>query len=137
MARSSKDWPANANFDAQADNATLTSMTVADIHFVPYRPQLNDLGQAHLASIASKLELYGGEVTFDCQQAEPAVRQQRLENVREFLITQRLDPEQLTVVSGLARGRGENVNEASLFYAANLMPDGASSAGESTTAAQP
>ena len=73
MAHSSKDWPAAANFDAQADNATLTSMTISDIHFVAYRPQLNDLGLAHLASIASKLDLYGGEVTFDCQQVEAAV----------------------------------------------------------------
>ena len=71
------DWPANENFDAQANNAVLTSMTVADIHFVPYRPHLNSLGRARLTAIASYLEQYGGRVTIDIRQAEPAVQQQR------------------------------------------------------------
>lgn len=132
MARRAKDCPAGANFDAQADNAILTSMTVADIHFVPYRPQLNSLGRSHLTAIASYLEQYGGEVTFDCRRADPVVLQQRLEVVRQFLEGQGLDPEQLTIVSGLARGRGQDANEAALFYEKNLMPEASSSVGQAT-----
>ena len=132
IARRAKDSPASANFTTQADNAILTSMTVADIHFVPYRPQLSSLGRSHLTAIASYLEQYGGEVTFDCQRADPAVLQQRLEVVRQFLEGQGLDPEQLTIVSGPARGRGQDANEAALFYEKNLVPEATSSAGQAT-----
>ena len=132
MARRAKDSPVDDNFDAQADNAILTSMTVADIHFVPYRPQLSSLGRSHLTAIASYLEQYGGEVTFDCQRADPLVLQQRLETVRQFLEGQGLDPELLTIASGLARGRGQDANEAALFYAKNLMPEATSSVGQQT-----
>ena len=130
MARRATDCPASANFAAQADNAILTSMTVADVHFVPYRPELNCLGRSHLTAIANYLEQYGGEVTFDCQKAAPFVRQQRLENVRQFLEGQGLDSELLTIVPGLARGRGQDADEAALFYELNLVPDEVSSTGQ-------
>lgn len=130
MARRATDCPASANFAAQADNAILTSMTVADVHFAPYRPELNCLGRSHLTAIASYLEQYGGEVTFDCQKAAPIVRQQRLENVRHFLEGQGLDPELLTIVTGLARGSGQDAEEAALFYEQNLVPEQTSSVGQ-------
>ena len=134
MARRATDCPASANFAAQADNAILTSMTVADVHFVPYRPELNCLGRSHLTAIASYLEQYGGEVTFDCQKAAPIVRQQRLENVRHFLEGQGLDPELLTIVTALARGRGQGADEAALFYELNLT---AGESGSTEQAADP
>ena len=55
------------------------------------------------------------------------IYQQRLETVREFLVAQGLDPEQLTIVAGLDHGRGQHADEAALFYEANLMPDETSS----------
>ena len=132
IGRRVKDSPPSAHYSRQADNAILTSMTVADIHFVPYRPQLTSLGQSHLTAIASYLEQYGGDVTFDSQRAEPMVKEQRLETVRQFLLGQGLDPEQLTIVSGLGRGRGQDVGEAALFYDRNLVPDESSAVGQAT-----
>ena len=131
MSRRAQDSDSAAFFDAQADNATLTGMAVADVHFVPYRAQLNSLGRSHVTAIASNLDRYGGEVTLESQQADAVVTQQRLEIVREFLVAQGLDPELLTIDTGLANGRGQDANEASLFYKNNLVPEGTSSAGSS------
>ena len=130
MARRAKDSDCADWFDAQADNATLTSMAVADVHFVPYRAELNSLGRSHVTAIASYLDRYGGDVTLESQQADTVVTKQRLENVREFLVAQGLDPEQLTITTDLANGRGADANEATLFYYQNLTPEGASSAGQ-------
>ena len=116
------DWPPNASFQTQADNAVLCSMTVADIHFVPYRSELNSLGRARLAAIASYLELYGGQVIVDSRQSDEVTRQERLASVRQFLLGQGLDAERLAIVSGLTRGRGQDATEAALFYAKNLVP---------------
>jgi len=115
------DWPSNASFQAQADNAVLCSMTVADIHFVPYRSELNSLGRARLAAIASYLELYGGQVIVDSRQSDEVTRQERLASVRQFLLGQGLDAERLAIVSGLTRGRGQDATEAALFYERNLF----------------
>jgi len=121
--RQSIDWPSNATFKAQADNAVLTSMTVADIHFLPYRPELNSLGMARLAAIASYLELHGGQVILDSRQSNELTRQERLASVRQFLLGQGLDPERLAVVTSLTRGRGQDATEAALFYHRNLAED--------------
>ncbi len=115
------DWPPNANFEAQADNAVLSSMTVADIHFLPYRSELNSLGRARLTAIASYLELYGGEVVVDSRQSDELTRQERLASVQKFLLGQGLDAERLAIVSGLTRGRGQDASEATLFYEKNLL----------------
>lgn len=132
MARRAKDSDCAAFFDAQADNATLTSMAVADVHFVPYRAELNYLGRSHVTAIGSYLDRYGGEVTLESQQADAVVTQQRLENIREFLVAQGLDPEQLTITIGLPNGRGVDANESGLFYYKNLVPEETSSAGQDT-----
>lgn len=120
------------SFKNQADNAVLTSMTVADIHFVPYNSKLNSLGEARLTTIAKNLELHGGEVIVDSRQTDELTRQERLESVRRFLVVQGLDSERLVITAGLTRGRGQDATEASLFYAKNLM--GEKSAAPATAA---
>ena len=130
IARRAKDSDSGAFFSAQADNATLTSMAIADVHFVPYRAELNSLGLSHVTAIASYLDRYGGEVTLESQQVDSVVTRQRLETVREFLVGQGLDPEQLTINTGLSQGRGIDANEAAFFYVKNLIPEGTSSVGQ-------
>ncbi len=115
------------NFQNQADNAVLSSMTVADIHFLPYRPQLNSLGRGRLTAIATYLEQYGGEVTVDSDKSDEAIKEKRITSVRHFLVGQGLDPERLTVVPGLTQGRGQDANEATVFYYSNLGNQGSSS----------
>ncbi len=121
------DWPSNASFKAQTDNAVLTSMTVADIHFVPYRSELNSLGRARLTAIASYLELHGGQVIVDSRQSDELTQQERLASVRQFLLGQGLDAERLAITSGLTRGRGQDATEAVLFYKKNLLSDNSAS----------
>ena len=136
--RQRADHPSNASFQTQADNAVLTSMTVADIHFVPYQAELNSLGRTRLAAIASYLERYGGEVTVDSPRSNEFTRRNRLASVREFLLAQGLDDEDLTITAGLTRGRGQDATEATLFYAQNLMGTGsAPPAAEAITQAAP
>ncbi len=121
------EWPSQPNFQAQANNAVLTSMTVADIHFIPYRSELNSLGRGRLTAIASYLEEYGGEVIVDFSQGDEMTQQERLVSVRRFLLGQGLDAERLTIVAGLTRGRGQAADEAGLFYQRNLLGDQGSS----------
>ena len=121
-----QNCPSNATFCAQADNAVLSSMTVADIHFVPDRSELNFLGRARLAAIAHYLEKYGGKVVVDSGHSDELIRKQRLAAVREFLVGQQLDPERLAIEPGLTRGRGQDADEATLFYYKNLVPAGTS-----------
>ncbi len=133
-ARDRQDTLSSAYFDAQVDNAVLSSMTVADIHFLPDRSELNSLGQARLAAIAHYLEQYGGKVVVDSGHSDELIREQRLAAVRESLVGQGLDPEGLAVEQGLTRGRGQDAGEATLFYNKNLVPASAS-AGSQTPAA--
>ncbi len=125
-ARPRQSCPSNASFCAQADNAVLSSMTVADIHFLPDRSELNFLGRARLSTIAHYLEQYGGKVVVDSGHSDELIREQRLAVVREFLVGQGLNPERLAIESGLTRGRGQDAGEATLFYDKNLVPVGAS-----------
>ena len=104
-ARKRQDCPSDANFCAQADNAILSSMTVADIHFLPDRSELNFVGRARLTAIAHYLEQYGGKVVVDSQHSDEMIREQRLAAAREFLLGQGLDPERLAIEPGLTRGR--------------------------------
>ncbi len=119
------DWPSSVSFKTQADNAVLTSMTVADIHFVPYQAELNSLGRTRLVAIASFLERRGGQVTVDTPRSDALTQRQRLSSVREFLLAQGLNDEDLEITAGLTRGRGQDATEATLFYAQNLMGGGA------------
>ena len=129
----SVEWASDASFRTQANNAVLTSMTVADIHFVPYSSELNSLGRARLTAIARNLELHGGEVVVDIRQSDEPTRQERLESVRKFLVVQGLDSERLIITAGLTRGRGQDATEATLFYKKNLLDCGS---GSSTAASQ-
>ena len=136
LIRQKSEWASQANFQAQADNAVLTSMTVADIHFVPYRSELNSLGRGRLTAIASYLEQYGGEVIVDCSQGDEMMQQDRMGSVRQFLLGQGLDEDRLSIVSGLTQGRGQGAEEATVFYQRNLFgSDGGSSAGGAGSAA--
>ena len=130
IARRAKDSDTGAFFKNQADNATLTSMTVADVHFVPGQAELNGLGRSHVTAIADNLDKHGGEVTLESTQVDSLVTQQRLETVREFLVGWVLNPEQLTINTGLAHGRRVDANEAALFYAKNLIPEETSAVGQ-------
>ena len=122
------DWEPYANFQRQADNAVLSSMVVTDIHFVPYRSQLNSLGHTRLVAIANYIEQYGGEVTVQSQQADEVTQQERLASVQRFLMAQGLGADQLAIVSGLGKGRGLDAEEATLFYEENLTEGSSSSA---------
>ena len=131
------EWPSQQSFQTQVDNAVQCSMTVADIHFVPYQAELNSLGRARLTAIGSYLELHGGEVIVDSHRGDELTRKKRLASVRQFLLGQGLDDESLAITSGLTRGRGQDATEAALFYQANLMGDdsGCSTDGSLTQAA--
>ena len=128
-AQESRTWASTENFNAQADNAVLTSMTITDIHFLPYRAELSSLGLARLTAIATYLERHGGKVTVDVHQSDELTRQERLASVRQFLLGQGLDPEHLTIQTGLPGGRGQDAVEAAMFYEKNLMPEDTATAG--------
>lgn len=138
VARRYEEWQSSEVFRTQENNAVLSAMVVTDIHFVPNRPQLNSLGRGRLLAIAEHLETYGGEVVVDSRQVDPITREERFEEVRRYLlIVGRLDSDRLEIRPGLGNGRGMDANEATLFYAQNLMPDESAAVAGAAPAADP
>lgn len=137
ITRRYEGWESSDAFRTQENNAVLSAMVVTDIHFVPNRAQLNSLGRGRLLAIAEHLERYGGEVAVDSRQVDPITREERFESVRRYLLmVGDLDSDRLEIRPGLGNGRGLDANEATLFYAKNLVPaESAASAGAASSAA--
>jgi len=88
------------------DNALLADMTVTDVHFLPHRPLLNELGRERLARLASLIQAYGGQVRLDTDSPDEALVNARLNTIADFLRDAGLDTGQALVVRDQAGGRG-------------------------------
>lgn len=94
------------------NNATVADMSVADIHFVPHTPELNDLGQWRLAGCVDVLKRHGGTVRYDTQAADAGLVRKRLASIRECLQRAGVDPATVKVVLDVPGGRGIDAQEA-------------------------
>jgi hypothetical protein len=94
------------------DSAVVADMSVADIHFVPHTPELNDLGQWRLAGCVDVLKRHGGTVRYDSQTDDAGLVRKRLASIREYLEHAGVDPATVKVVVDVAGGRGIDAQEA-------------------------
>jgi hypothetical protein len=88
------------------DNALMSDMTIADLHFVPNTNELNGTGVARLNRMAPLLDTYGGTVKFDTQLEDKNAIQARIDHVKEYLATTGCDMGRVEVKPGLPGGSG-------------------------------
>jgi hypothetical protein len=123
-------------FVYMTDNALLADMSMSAVHFVPHQAELNANGVRRLKRYVQILKIYGGTLRYDgVSDAAPLV-QGRMEQIKEFLLAQGLEPDRVQVKRALAGGEGMNASEAIVVReAANFKPEQTSGGGPTTPAA--
>lgn len=94
------------------DNAILSDMSVADIHFIPHTAELSGVGEVRLSRMAKLLNTYGGTVRYETQLDDEVVIGKRLDHVREYLALTGCDMKRVEVTTGMAGGRGLSGEDA-------------------------
>lgn len=97
------------------DNAMLADMTVSDVHFMPHRALLSELGEMHLNRLASLVAAYGGEVRYNSNETDSQLNQARVATIREYLGDCGLTAPHTMVVSDLPGATGMDAAEAILI----------------------
>lgn len=95
-----------------AMNATMHDMSVADIHFVPHTSELNGLGVARLADLASILDRFGGTVRYETFEKDRDRNGARLASVERHLIELGIDMTNVRLASQISGGRGMLAKDA-------------------------
>lgn len=94
------------------DNAILSDMSVADIHFIPHTSELSGVGEARLARMAKLLNTYGGTVRYETKLDDETMIQERLDHVREYLALTGCDMSRVRLATMMAGGCGMPGDEA-------------------------
>jgi hypothetical protein len=97
------------------DNALLADMTVSDMHFLPHRAQLTDLGQQRLSRLASLLDAYGGTIRFNTALTDEELITKRTETIVDFLSEAGIDTTREVVKRDMPGGEGMQATEAILI----------------------
>jgi hypothetical protein len=104
-------------FVYMVDNALLADMTVSDMHFLPHRALLSDLGRQRLSRLASLMEAYGGTVRFNTELTDEDLIAQRTEVIVDFLAGAGVDTTHEVVTRDMPGGKGMLATEAILIKA--------------------
>lgn len=122
-------------FTYMVDNALLADMTVSDMHFLPHRAQLSDLGMERLNRLASLIEAYGGTIRFNSDLEDRALIDQRLTTVCEYLAEAGMDTTSEIVKEDMPGGRGMDAGQVILIRKNEGAYKEKSSSSSSATAA--
>jgi len=107
-----KPHPMQADLVYMADNAKLSDMSVADIHFVPHTALLSGTGERYLNRYAELLLRIGGTIHYEtCAETDDELVDARIESIEEFLADAGLDMATVEVKAGLNRGRTTRATE--------------------------
>ena len=74
-----------SHFTHMTDNAMLSDMSLADMHFIPHTSELSGLGEVRIDRMAKLLNVYGGTVRYAAELGDEAMIEQRMQHVREYL----------------------------------------------------
>lgn len=95
------------------DNAMLSEMSMSPCHFIPNTSELTTTGVRRLTRYASILKTYGGTLHYDGLDDEEKLGKNRMEQIREFLVSAGLGADAFQVELGVAGGPGLNATEVS------------------------
>lgn len=115
------------------DNALLADMTMSDMHFLPHRARLTDLGERRLSRMAELVQEYGGEIRYSTNEDEGALVSDRQTTIRTFLKERGMDVVAERVREDIPGGRGMRAAEVLTFKLPGACPKDAGG----TTAAAP
>ena len=107
-ARSNSD----ARLQAMVDNASLSDMSIADIHFVPHTNVLNTLGEQRLQRYADMLMFQGGTLHLQTRATDEDFNLDRIESITNFLASAGIADGRIVTEPGLRGGRGIKAVEA-------------------------
>lgn len=102
----------DARLQAMVDNASLSDMSIADIHFVPHTNVLNTLGEQRLQRYADMLMFQGGTLHLQTGAADEDFNLDRIESITNFLASAGIADGRIVTEPGLRRGRGIKAVEA-------------------------
>lgn len=102
-------------FAYMSDNALLADMTVSDMHFLPHRATLNDLGIQRLNRLAALMDPYGGTIRLSSDLASEDLLAQRSDVIVEFLAEAGVDTTREVLRRDLPGGTGMVATEAILI----------------------
>jgi len=114
-----------------ADNAMLADMSMSPAHFVPHQTELNSLGARRLKRYAEILKIYGGTLRYDGTEESKKLTQDRIAQIRHFLLAEGLDASRVEVQADLAGGDGMNASEAILVRQETTFKPGQTSSSSS------
>ena len=112
----SQAHPIKYQLDSMTNNALLTNMAVSDMHFIPHRPHLTDLGCQELNRMAWFVQRYGSTIILDLAQQDSDLAKHRKKVVEDYLLACGLPAEKIDVVFGLPAGAGLPAKEAVTIY---------------------
>ena len=101
-----------ARIDATKDNAMLSDLSMAGIHFVPHTDELNSLGQGRLQRFAELLRDRGGTLYLDTASSDEAMNRARLQSMSNFLASAGISKSRIGTQMGMPAGPGIRAVEA-------------------------
>jgi len=102
----------NAPFDAMANNAIASDMSIADVHFIPHTDQLSSAGILRLDRLARWLESHAGIVRYETTLDDAKLLEARLASVQSFLADVGCDMNTIKVLAMLPGGEGLAATDA-------------------------
>lgn len=104
------------HFRYMVDNAILSDMSLADIHFVAHTGELSGVGATRLERMAKLLNTYGGKIRYETTLSDEAMLAERMAHVREFLALSGCELEQVEIVVMAPGGRRMSGQEGVAKY---------------------
>jgi hypothetical protein len=92
-------------------------MTMGDMHFLPHRAQLNDLGTRRLSRLVSLMDAYGGTIRLNTELTDKDLIARRSDTIMDFLAQAGIDTTREVLVQEMPGGRGMPATEAVLIKA--------------------
>ena len=120
-------------FTDMADNALLSDMALADIHFIPHSTEISGVGEVKLGRLAKLLNTYGGTVRYETSLEDEALVQGRMDHIHEYLALSGCNMSRVDVAVMLPGKQDMPGHEAvEKYHRGTVMPDTASTSGTMT-----
>lgn len=110
------------------DQGMLNDLSIADLHFVPHTSELSGTGEARLYRYAELLATRGGTIHYDTALADEKLLKARLAAANDFLRQSVPCTKTVSVVQGIAGGRGMNAAESKAARDVAKQPEARNSA---------
>lgn len=104
-----------APLENQVNNALLADMTISDVHFLPHRPALSNLGDLRVNRLIALMRDHGGTIRLSSDLEDAELLAARTEVVMERLTAAGIDTSKEVLVQDMAGGRGMDASEVVLI----------------------